>query len=47
MNRPIKPVDFVQDYLNSPLPEVVHAKRVKSQANRTVGVTTSASVAMG
>ncbi len=46
MNHPIKRVDFIQDYLDGIFAEDLHAKRVKSLANGTLGVMTSASLAV-
>ena len=46
MNRPIKRVDFVRNYLNGVFAEDLHAKRVESLANGALGVMTSASLAV-
>jgi len=45
MNRPIKRVDFVRNYLDGIFAEDLHAKRVESLANGALGVMTSASLA--
>jgi hypothetical protein len=46
MNRPIKRVEFVQNYLDGIFAEDLHAKRVKSLANGVLGVMTGASLAV-
>src|SRR6202158_4763929 len=46
MNRLTKRVDFIQNYLDGIFAEELHAKRVKSLANGTLGVMTSASLAV-
>ena len=46
MNRLTKRVDFIQNYLDAIFSEDLHAKRVKSLANGTLGVMTSASLAV-
>ncbi len=46
MNRLTKRVDFIQDYLDAVFSEDLHAKRVKSLTNGTLGVMTSASLAV-
>src|ERR1022692_261867 len=46
MNRPIKRFDFIQNYLDAIFSEDLHAKRVKSLTNGTLGVMTSASLAV-
>ena len=46
MNRPIKRVEFVQNYLDGIFAEDLHAKRVKSLANGALGVMTGASLAV-
>ena len=46
MNRLTKRVDFIQNYLAAIFSEDLHAKRVKSLANGTLGVMTSASLAV-
>ena len=46
MNRPIERVEFVHDYLDRIFAEDLHAKRVQSLANGTLGVMTSASLAV-
>ena len=46
MNRPIKRVDFVHDFLAGIFAEDLHAKRVASLANGALGVMTSASLAV-
>jgi hypothetical protein len=46
MNRPIKRVDFVRNYLDGVFAEDLHAKRVESLANGALGVMTSASLAV-
>ena len=46
MNRPIKRVDFVRNYLEGVFAEDLHAKRVESLANGALGVMTSASLAV-
>src|SRR5450755_3086943 len=45
MNRPIKRIDFVRNYLDV-FAEDLHAKRVESLANGALGVMTSASLAV-
>jgi hypothetical protein len=37
MNRPIKRIDFIQNYLDGIFAEDLHAKRVTSLANGTLG----------
>ena len=39
MNRPINRVDFIQNYLDTVFAGDLHAKRVESLANGTLGVT--------
>ena len=46
MNRPIKRVEFVQNYLDGIFAEDLHAKRVKSLVNGVLGVMTGASLAV-
>ena len=46
MNRLTKRLDFIQNYLASIFSKDLHAKRVKSLANGTLGVMTSASLAV-
>jgi hypothetical protein len=46
MNRPIKRVEFVHNYLDGIFAEDLHAKRVKSLANGALGVMTGASLAV-
>jgi len=46
MNRPIERVEFVHNYLDRIFAEDLHAKRVQSLANGTLGVMTSASLAV-
>ena len=46
MNRLTKRVDFIQNYLDAIFSDDLHAKRVKSLANGTLGVMTSASLAV-
>jgi hypothetical protein len=46
MNRLSKRVDFIQSYLDAIFSEDLHAKRVKSLTNGTLGVMTSASLAV-
>ena len=46
MSRPIKPVDFVHDFLAGIFADDLHAKRVASLANGALGVMTSASLAV-
>ena len=46
MNRPIKRIDFIQNYLDGIFAEDLHAKRVTSLANGTLGVMTGASLAV-
>ena len=46
MNRLTKRVDFIQNYLDAIFSEDLHAKRVKSLTNGTLGVMTSASLAV-
>src|ERR1035437_6729847 len=46
MNRPIKRFDFVRDYLDAIFSDDLHAKRVKSLTDGTLGVMTSASLAV-
>ncbi len=46
MNRVTKRVDFIQNYLDGIFAEDLHAKRLKSLANGTLGVMTSASLAV-
>jgi len=46
MNRPIKRVELVQNYLDGIFAEDLHAKRVKSLANGALGVMTGASLAV-
>ena len=46
MNRPIKRIDFIQNYLDNIFAEDLHAKRVGSLANGTLGVKTGASLAV-
>ena len=46
MNRLTNRVDFIQDYLDGIFAEELHAKRVKSLANGTLGVMTSTSLAV-
>lgn len=46
MNRLTKQVDFIQNYLDAIFSEDLHAKRVKSLTNGTLGVMTSASLAV-
>lgn len=46
MNRPIKRVDFIQSYLDTVFAGDLHAKRVESLANGTLGVMTGASLAV-
>src|SRR5271166_2114907 len=46
MNRLTKRVDFIQNYLDGIFAEDLHAKRVMSLANGTLGVMTSASLAV-
>src|SRR5271156_5819063 len=46
MNRLTKRVDFIQNYLDAIFSEDLHAKRVKSLASGTLGVMTSASLAV-
>src|SRR5882757_5131638 len=46
MNRPIKRVDFIRNYLDSIFAEDLHAKRVESLTNAALGVMTSASLAV-
>src|SRR5271169_2016718 len=46
MNRLTKRVDFIQNYLDGIFAEDLHAKRVKSLADGTLGVMTSASLAV-
>ena len=46
MNRPIKRIDFIQNYLDGIFAEDLHAKRVASLANGTLGVMTGASLAV-
>jgi hypothetical protein len=46
MNRPIKRVDFIKNYLESIFAVDLHAKRVASLANGALGVMTGASLAV-
>src|SRR5208337_633149 len=46
MDRLTKRVDFIQNYLDGIFAEDLHAKRVKSLTNGTLGVMTSASLAV-
>ena len=46
MNRPIKRIDFIQNYLSGIFAEDLHAKHVTSLANGTLGVMTGASLAV-
>jgi hypothetical protein len=46
MNRSIKHIDFIQNYLDTVFAGDLHAKRVESLANGTLGVMTSASLAV-
>src|SRR5664280_3478890 len=46
MNRLTNRVDFIQNYLEAIFSEDLHAKRVKSLTNGTLGVMTSASLAV-
>jgi hypothetical protein len=46
MDRLSKRVDFIQSYLDAIFSEDLHAKRVKSLTNGTLGVMTSASLAV-
>jgi hypothetical protein len=46
MNRPIKRVDFIKNYLESIFAVDLHAKRVASLANGVLGVMTGASLAV-
>ena len=46
MNRPNKRVDFVHDFLADIFAGDLHAKRVASLANGTLGVMTSTSLAV-
>jgi len=46
MNRPIKRVDFIKNYLASIFAVDLHAKRVASLANGVLGVMTGASLAV-
>ncbi|MGD1036046.1 MAG: hypothetical protein ABR878_02405 [Roseiarcus sp.] len=46
MNRPIKRVDFIQNYLDGIFAEDLHSKRAKSLANGALGAMTSASLAV-
>ena len=46
MNRVTKRVDFIQNYLDGIFAEDLHAKRLKPLANGTLGVMTSASLAV-
>src|ERR1035438_6024446 len=46
MNRLTKRIDFIQNYLDAIFSEDLHAKRVKSLTNGTLGVMTSASLAV-
>jgi hypothetical protein len=46
MSRPIKRIDFVHDFLAGIFADDLHAKRVASLANGTLGVMTSASLAV-
>jgi DDE family transposase len=46
MSRPIKRIDFVHDFLAGIFGDDLHAKRVASLANGTLGVMTSASLAV-
>jgi hypothetical protein len=46
MNHPVKRVEFIQKYLDGIFAEDLHAKRVVSLANGTLGVMTSASLAV-
>jgi hypothetical protein len=46
MNRPTKRIDFIRNYLDGIFAEELHAKRVQSLANGTLGVMTSASLAV-
>src|SRR5271165_6544252 len=46
MDRLTKRVDFIQTYLDGIFSEDLHAKRVKSLTNGTLGVMTSASLAV-
>ncbi len=46
MNRLSKRIDFIQSYLDAIFSEDLHTKRVKSLTNGTLGVMTSASLAV-
>src|ERR1035441_10248958 len=46
MNRLTNRVDFIQNYLEAIFSEDLHAKRVKSLTNGTLGVMSSASLAV-
>jgi 2,4-dienoyl-CoA reductase-like NADH-dependent reductase (Old Yellow Enzyme family) len=46
MNRAIKPVEFVRNYLDGVFAADLHAKRVASLADGALGVMTSASLAV-
>ena len=46
MNRLTKRVEFIQNYLDAIFSQDLHAKRVASLANGTLGVMTGASLAV-